>query len=114
MRLLTPSLLVTAVTELSKDELLVRATDVFAWCERNAVDYRGTGLNNQAIWDADHEEARGQHRLLKFKRGTSRQARVAWALAAYASKVRGSAESLGWRELNWDGESWAWLKDGEG
>lgn len=110
MRVITSTLLVAAVTELSKGSKLVRAKEVFAWCERNAVDYQGEGLKHQALWDADREEARGQHRLLKFKSGESKQSRVGWALIAYGAKAREAAARLGWRELLWDGEKWdlAW------
>lgn len=111
MRVLTPNILVAAITELSEGDRLVRSTDVISWCERNAVDYQGNGRNNQAFWDADLEEARGQHRLLKFKRGASQQARVAWALAVHASKVRESAEHQGWYELGWNGENWNWREN---
>lgn len=110
MRVITPTLLVAAVTELSKGSRLVRAKDVFAWCDRNAVDYKGDRLKNQAIWDADLEEARGQHRLLKFKSGESKQSRVGWALIAHGARAREAAARLGWRELLWDGEKWDWLE----
>lgn len=109
MRVITPALLVAAVTELSKGSKLVRAKDVFAWCDRNAVDYQGEGLRNQALWEADREEARGQHRLLKFKSGESRQSRVGWALRAHGAQAREAAARLGWRELIWEGEDWDWL-----
>lgn len=110
MRVITPTLLVAAVTELSKGSTkLVRVKDVFAWCDRNAVDYQGEGLKNQAIWDADCEEARGQHRLLKFKSGECKQSRVGWALIAHGAKAREAATRLGWREQLWDGEKWDWL-----
>jgi hypothetical protein len=109
MRVITPALLVAAVTELSKGSTkLVRARDVFAWCDRSSVDYQGEGLKNQAIWDADREEARGQHRLLKFKSGEARQSRVGWALIAHGDRAREAAARLGWRELLWDGEKWGW------
>ncbi|REG30890.1 hypothetical protein ATI61_106360 [Archangium gephyra] len=108
MNLITAELLFRGIKELSADDLLVRATDVFEWCARLPVDYRGSGWNNQAIWDADREEARGQHRLLKFKCGTTRQARVAWGLVHHADKVRTAAKLAGWRELHWDGKRWVW------
>jgi hypothetical protein len=109
MRVITASLLVAAVTELSKGSKLVRLRDVFAWCDRNAVDYEGEGLKNQAIWDADLEEARGQRRLLKFKSGECKQSRMGWALIAHGAKAREAAARLGWREQFWDGEKWEWL-----
>lgn len=111
MRLMTPDFLVDAITELSKEGLLVRATQVFDWCEPNAVDYQGSGLNNQAVWDADCNEARGQHRLLKFKHGAKRQSPVAWALATCATQARYAAGNEGWRELDWDGDNWVWRED---
>lgn len=110
MRVITASLLVTAVTELSKGSCkLVRGRDVFAWCDRNSVDYQGEGLKHQALWDADLEEARGQRRLLKFKSGESKQSRVGWALIAHGAKAREAAAHLSWREQLWNGESWDWL-----
>jgi hypothetical protein len=109
MRVITPTLLVAAVTELSKGAKLVRAKEVFAWCDRNSVDYQGEGLKNQAIWEAEREEARGQHRLLKFKSGESKQSRVGWALITHGAKAREAAARLGWREQLWNGEEWDWL-----
>ncbi|MFL5349641.1 MAG: hypothetical protein ACJ8AT_33005 [Hyalangium sp.] len=109
MRVITATLLVTAVTELSKGSKLVRARDVFAWCDRSSVDYQGEGLKHQALWDADLEEARGQRRLLKFKSGECKQSRVGWALIAHGAKAREAAARLGWREQLWNGEAWDWL-----
>ncbi|QSQ17033.1 hypothetical protein [Myxococcus landrumensis] len=108
MRVLTPDLLVAAVAEFSKGNKLVRIKDVLAWCECNAVDYHGSGLKNQALWDADLGEARGQHRLLKFKSGECKQSRVGWALIPHGEKAREAATHLGWRELEWTGEGWDW------
>jgi hypothetical protein len=110
MRVITPSLLVAAVAELSKGTPLVRARDVFAWCERNSVSYQGDGLRNQALWDADLEEARGERRLLKFKSGECKQSRVGWALIARGAKAREAAARLSWQEQFWDGEKWDWLR----
>ncbi|MDY7225562.1 hypothetical protein [Hyalangium rubrum] len=109
MRVLTSTLLVAAVTELSKGTKLVRAKDVIAWCDRNRVDYQGAGPKHQALWDADLEEARGQRRLLKFKSGECKQSRVGWALIAHGAKAREAAARLNWREQLWEGEKWDWL-----
>ena len=109
MRVITASLLVAAVTELSRGSKLVRLKDVLGWCDRNQVDYEGEGLKNHLIWDADLEEARGQRRLLKFKSGECKQSRVGWALIAHGAKAREAASRLGWREQLWDGEKWEWL-----
>ncbi|CAM3579275.1 hypothetical protein [Corallococcus soli] len=109
MRVLTPDLLVAAVTELSKGTRLVRARDVVAWCERNLVDPQGEGLKHQALWDADQDEARGQCRLLKFKSGESKQSRMGWALVAHGARAREAAAHLGWGEQRWSGERWDWL-----
>jgi hypothetical protein len=110
MRVIDSTLLVAAVTELSRGgSKLVRARDVFAWCERNRVDYQGEGPKHQALWDADLEEARGQRRLLKFKSGEFQQSRVGWALIAHGAKAREAAARLFWREQLWDGEKWDWL-----
>ncbi len=108
MRLITPTLLVAAVKELSKGSRLVRVRDVLGWCERNAVDYQGDGGKHQALWDADCEEARGQRRLLKFKSGECKQSRVGWALIAYGAPAREAAARLGWGEQLWNGEAWSW------
>jgi hypothetical protein len=110
MRVITPSLLVAAVTELSKSSPLVRARDVVAWCDRNTVNYHGEGLHHQALWEADREEARGQQRLLKFKSGEAKQSRVGWALIAHGAKARAAAASKGWHEMRWNGEQWDWLR----
>lgn len=109
MRVLTSTLLVEAVTELSRGSRLVRAKDVLAWCDRNQVDCHGEGLKNQALWDADREEARGERRLLKFKSGECKQSRVGWALIAHGAKAREAAAQLSWREQRWTGEQWDWL-----
>jgi hypothetical protein len=110
MRVITPTLLVEAVTELSRGgSKLVRAKDVFGWCERHSVDYEGEGLKTQAIFEADLEEARGQRRLLKFKSGECRQSRMGWALIANGARAREAAARLGWGELSWNGERWDWL-----
>jgi len=106
MRMMTPALLVAAVTELSKGTPLVRLRDVQAWCDRNSVNYQGEGLRNQAIWDADAGEARGEQRLLKFKSGECKQSRVGWAPIARGTKAREAAARLGWQELFWTGEAW--------
>lgn len=111
MRVITPSLLVAAVTELSKGIPLVRVRDVQAWCERNSVSYEGGGFRSlQSIWDADTEEARGERRLLKFKSGEAKQSRVGWAPIARATKAREAAARLGWQELQWNGAEWEWMR----
>jgi hypothetical protein len=111
MRVISPGLLVAAVTELSlsRSAKLVRLKDVIAWCEWNGVDYEGTGGKQRALWDADRDEAQGQHRLLKFKSGECKQSRAGWALIAHGEKAREAATQLGWREQLWDGEKWDWL-----
>ncbi|WP_426749719.1 hypothetical protein [Myxococcus sp. Y35] len=111
MRVITPGLLVAAVTELSlsRSAKLVRLKDVVAWCEWNGVDCQGPGSRLQALWDADREEAQGEHRLLKFKSGECKQSRVGWALRPHGDRAREAAALLGWRELLWDGEKWEWL-----
>ncbi|HYH98756.1 MAG TPA: hypothetical protein VD972_22580 [Hyalangium sp.] len=110
MRVITPALLVAAVTELSRGSKLVRAREVVAWCDRNAVDSQGDGRHSQALWDADCEEARGQRRLLKFKSGECKQSRVGWALIAHGARAREAAARLGWHEQRWNGETWDWLE----
>ncbi|WP_240356538.1 MULTISPECIES: hypothetical protein [Myxococcus] len=111
MRVISPGLLVAAVTELSlsRSAKLVRLKDVIAWCEWNGVDYEGPGGKQQALWDADREEAEGPRRLLKFKSGECKQSRAGWSLIAHGDKAREAATQLGWREQLWDGEKWDWL-----
>ncbi|NTX39594.1 MULTISPECIES: hypothetical protein [unclassified Myxococcus] len=111
MRVISPGLLVAAVTELSlsRSAKLVRLKDVIAWCEWNGVDYEGPGGKQQALWDADREEAQGHRRLLKFKSGECKQSRAGWALIAHGDKAREAAAQLTWREQLWDGEKWDWL-----
>jgi hypothetical protein len=109
MRVITPELLVAAVTELSRGTTkLIRLKDVLAWCEWRSVDYDGAGLKQQALWDAEAEEARGQQRLLKFKSGECKQSRLGWALVAHGPRARESATGLGWREMLWSGDKWDW------
>lgn len=110
MRVVTSTLLVAAVTDLSKgSSKLIRAKDVFGWCERNNVDYQCEGRSQEPLWEADREEARGQRRLLKFKSGECKQSRVGWALPVHAAKAREAAAKLGWHEQVWDGEKWDWI-----
>lgn len=110
MRVITAQLLVAAVMELSKgSSKLIRAKDVFAWCERNNLDYQGEGRSQEPLWEADREEARGQRRLLKFKSGECKQSRVGWALPVHVAKAREAAAKLGWHEQVWDGEKWDWV-----
>ncbi|RKH61043.1 hypothetical protein [Corallococcus aberystwythensis] len=109
MRVITPDLLVAAVTELSRGTKLVRLKDVLAWCEWNGVDAQGDGLKNQALWDAERAEAQTQHRLLKFKSGECKQSRMGWALVPYGAKARELATDLRWCEQLWTGEDWVWL-----
>ena len=85
------------------------AKDVFAWCERNNLDYQGEGRSQEPLWEADREEARGQRRLLKFKSGECKQSRVGWALPVHVAKAREAAAKLGWHEQVWDGEKWDWV-----
>jgi hypothetical protein len=110
MRVITASLLVEAVTELSKGLPLVKARDVFAWCQRNSVDYQGEGLLHQALWDADREEARGQQRLLRFKSGECKQSRVGWAPIHRGARAREAAARLNWHEMRWTGEQWDYVR----
>jgi hypothetical protein len=111
MRVITPALLVAAVTEITKGRTsLVRARDVLAWCDRNLVNCQGEGPLHQALWEADLEEARGQRRLLRFKSGECKQSRVGWALIAQGAKAREAAARLGWHEMVWNGERWEWLR----
>lgn len=109
MRVITPDLLVAAVTELSRGAKLIRLKDVLAWCDWNGVDFQGEGLKNQALWDADRGEAGGKHRLLKFKSGECKQSRLGWALITHGARAREAASQLGWREQLWNGETWDWL-----
>ncbi|WP_223641924.1 hypothetical protein [Corallococcus sp. EGB] len=108
MRVITPDLLVAAVTELSRGSKLVRLKDVLAWCEWNGVDAQGDGLRNQALWEAERAEVRGQHRLLKFKSGECKQSRLGWALIAHGAKARELATDLRWCEQVWNGVDWEW------
>ncbi|MFP2957157.1 hypothetical protein ACLEPN_04790 [Myxococcus sp. 1LA] len=94
---------------LSRSAKLVRLKDVVAWCEWNGVDYQGAGSRQQALWDADHEEAQGEYRLLRFKSGECKQSRVGWSLRPHGDRAREAAALLGWREQLWDGEKWEWL-----
>ncbi|RKG60914.1 hypothetical protein D7X30_08385 [Corallococcus sp. AB011P] len=109
MRVITPDLLVAAVTELSRGSKLVRLKDVQAWCEWNGVDAQGDGLRNQALWEAERAEAQGQRRLLKFKSGECKQSRLGWALIPHGTKARELATDLRWCEQSWNGMDWEWV-----
>ena len=109
MPMLTSDMLVRVVTELSRQtRTIVPAKAVLDWCRRHNVDYQGAGLNYQTIWDADVNEARGQRRLRKFKRGWSSQSRVGWTLIELAPNASQTLASADWHEVSWNGKRWVW------
>jgi len=108
MRRITVDDLVQAVTELSQgsDLPVPAAPHVFDWCDAHGIDTQGPRGNRRALQDASNQEARGQHRLLKFRRVTAGNPGVGFALVVNGDRVRPRASAEGWCELNWNGRSW--------
>jgi hypothetical protein len=112
-RIMSANDLVRAVTEL-EDRYpggLVPAVDVDAWCNKEGIDY---GEHDVPVckhfWKAEHEEARGMHRVLKFKREAKRTAPNYFALRGQAPRApdlapthraRIEARKCGWVECAW-------------
>ena len=89
MPIMTADILVHAVQDLEEyPGALVDSRAIKTWCNKHHVDY-GAGSFDKHFWDSDHEEARGQHRLLKFRTGTARNSgnRFARRLGPIAASV---------------------------
>jgi hypothetical protein len=108
MRLMTADDLVQAVTELSRgsDLPVPAAPKIFDWCKAFEIDTHGPRGNHRAFQDASNQEARGQHRLLKFRRVTAGNPGVGFALVVNGDRVRPRASAEGWCELPWNGRAW--------
>lgn len=107
---------VRAVMELQEFAgALVSTAEIPQWCKRQRppIDY-GPGIpgaNNKLFWKADHDEARGEHRLLKFKEdSTTGASRAHLALRLNAKRApasasghpgRAQARQRGWVECRW-------------
>ncbi len=115
MSTMTPNILLDAVRALeSRPGALVSATDIMAWCRKHHVDYAPPV--NKHFWDSDLEEAKSQHRLLKFKTAPKKRARNYFARRLDAPRAPGSASSHpgrkearanGWVECVWM-SPWNW------
>jgi hypothetical protein len=70
---MTASSLVKIVGEIGtgSGQCIVSSRDIMAWCRRQRppVDY-GAGRKNEIFWQRDLDEARSDHRLIKFKLGS--------------------------------------------
>lgn len=111
MPLLTDDLLVAIVTKLATpSQPLVEATTIIAYCEQNAIDIQGGGTAKYAaFWSADLGEAKGDHRLQKFKRSPTAQARNAWSLTSNLDQARSWAASNGWLLVPWSTAEENWM-----
>src|SRR5689334_13628803 len=98
MQVLTNQLLVEIVTQLATPtQPLVDAKTIIAYCGAYAIDIQGGGnAKYAAFWSADLAEATGEHRLQKFKRSATAQARNAWCLTSNLSEARLWAARNSW------------------
>jgi hypothetical protein len=108
-----PEELLQAVQSLQTDQVpVVRAIEIMEWCNRQTPPIRfdsgKSGRKNDLFELADLGEARGQHRLQKYKQGPAMGARGAWALIERRDAARAWACKNGWLEVPWAGENWDW------
>ncbi|MCW5808638.1 MAG: hypothetical protein KIT31_40180 [Deltaproteobacteria bacterium] len=109
--MITDDLLVEIVTELATpSQPLVEATAIIAYCEAHGIDIQGDGnAKYAAFWSADLDEAKGEHRLQKFKRGKTAQARNAWCLTSGLIQARSWAANNGWLLVPWSNKEENWM-----
>jgi hypothetical protein len=110
MQVLDADLLVKIVTLLATEaKPLVTGDDVRAWCgkkENGPVEY---GIpHGEHFHEADLDEARGRHRLQKFRETNARTAQVAWALVSMCPRARDWARQNGWLIDPWVCDNWDW------
>ena len=113
--IMTPDLLLEAVEALEEEPgALVSAIDIMAWSDDHDVDY-GPPVNSH-FWNSDLEEARGRHRLLKFKTAATKNARNYFTRRLKAPLAPAGAEghpgrvvarANGWVECVWR-DPWDW------
>lgn len=111
MGLITHDVLVEVVTQLATPSIpLVEAADIIAYCNANAIDIQGTGSRKYGdFWDADVAEGAGSHRLQKFKRSATQQARNAWCLSSNLVAARQWASQNGWLLVPWNRTEQNWM-----
>jgi hypothetical protein len=111
MAIITHDLLVEIVTQLATPSIpLVEAATIISYCSHNGIDLQGTGsANYAAFWDADLAEGAGEHRLQKFKRGKTRQARNAWCQFSDLTAGRVWASQNGWLLVPWNRTEQNWM-----
>lgn len=111
---MTPDQLVCAVTALEKRPgCLVAARDITEWCKKHGIP---TGHNQWGFKKASDLEAGCAHRLLKFKKAPTRNARDFFARRLDHPKAfapvgkhcgRNEARRQAWVECEWVGY-WDW------
>jgi len=111
MRDITAALLVRLVARLGSDTApLVKATSIIEHCNLNGIDLQGSSNAKYGLfWDADLEEGAGDHRLQKFKKDRTRQARNAWCLTTGFGIGRVWAAQHGWLLVPWSRKNANWL-----
>jgi hypothetical protein len=116
MPVLTDQLLVEIVSKLATPTRpLVEATAILAYCEAHAIDAQGSGnAKYAAFWSADLDEANGEHRLQKFKRSATAQARNAWCLTDNLPEARLWAARNGWLLVPWSRVEANWMFNSSG
>jgi hypothetical protein len=111
METITCELLVQIVSHLATTSVpLVEAAAIIAYCNANQIDLQGAGhANYAAFWESDLAEAVGAHRLQKFKRSTTAQARNAWCLFSSLAAGREWGSENGWLLVPWSPSEQNWM-----
>ena len=110
MPMLTYDLLVNIVTKLAATrDPLVEAKAIIRHCQAHGIDIQGGDkAKYAAFWSADLDEAKGAHRLQKFKRSATPQARNAWCLTSGLAGARVWATANGWLLVPWSTAEQNW------
>ena len=114
---MTPDLFVKAVTELQEfPGQCVQGNDVEAWCNRQTPPVDVGNPVKTYWWNADVEEGRTLHRLLKFKSSPGRGGRNLFALSEHEDEARRDAFARRLYEVPWgaDLRRWDWQRVSEG
>lgn len=112
MQLITDDLFVDIVASFATSQNpLVEAITIIKYCANHHIDIQGAGTAKYAaFWDADLGEAKGEHRLQKFKRSPTRQAPNAWCLTSMLASGCTWASANGWLLVPWSSseKKWKW------
>ncbi len=116
---MTAQNLVDAVKALRTDaKPLVEAGQIISWCQGRSIDVDDPNqkFNNGYFMDADNDEARGAHRLQKYKKANDdgdcpKTAPNAWALISDVN-ADAYARTHGWCKVLWKGTPPRWAWDG--